>query len=100
LTPKFVRVLSQFAPFGPGNMRPVFVARGVELYGTPRIVGNNHLKFKVKTNGQIFDAIGFGLGGLIGKLGNGKKTLDLAFSLDEGEFAGETIPQLKIRDLK
>jgi len=100
LTPKFVRVLGQFAPFGPGNMRPVFVVRGVELYGTPRIVGNNHLKFKVKTNGQIFDAIGFGLGRLMEKLGDGRRTVDLAFSLDEGEFAGETVPQLKIRDLK
>jgi len=100
LTPKFVRVLSQFAPFGPGNMRPVFVVRGVELYGTPRIVGKNHLKFKVKTNGKVFDAIGFGLGGLIERLGMEKKTVDLAFSLDEGEYAGEPVPQLKIRDLK
>jgi len=100
LTPKFVRVLSQFAPFGPGNMRPVFRARGVELYGQPRIVGKNHLKFKVKTNGQVFDAIGFGLGGLMEKLNNGGRTIDLVFSLDEGEFAGETVPQLKIRDLK
>jgi single-stranded-DNA-specific exonuclease len=100
LTPKFVRVLSQFAPFGPGNMRPVFVVRGVELYGTPRIVGKNHLKFKVKTNGQVFDAIGFGLGGLLEKLNTGRNAVDLAFSLDEGEFAGESVPQLKIRDLK
>ena len=100
LTPKFVRVLGQFAPFGPGNLRPVFVVRGVELYGSPRIVGNNHLKFKVKTNGQVFDAIGFGLGGLLEKLNTGRKTIDLAFSLDEGEFAGQSVPQLKIRDLK
>ena len=100
ITPKFVRILSQFAPFGPGNMRPVFVTRGVELYGQPRIVGKNHLKFKVKMNGQVFDAIGFSLGGLIKKLGNARRTVDLAFSLDEGEYAGETVPQLKIRDLK
>lgn len=100
ITPKFVRVLSQFAPFGPGNMRPVFVARNVELYGTPRIVGNNHLKFKVRANGQVFDAIGFNLGPLLDRLLNGRKTVDLAFSLDEGEYAGESVPQLKIRDLK
>ncbi len=100
ITPKFVRILSQFAPFGPGNMRPVFVARNVELYGTPRIVGRNHLKFKVRANGQVFDAIGFNLGSLMEKLLHGRKTVDLAFSLDEGEYAGETVPQLKIRDLK
>ncbi|MBI3578144.1 MAG: single-stranded-DNA-specific exonuclease RecJ [Ignavibacteriales bacterium] len=100
LTPKFVRILSQFAPFGPGNMRPVFVARGVEVYGAPRIVGNNHLKFKIRTNGHVFDAIGFNLGNLISRVPAGRKDLSLAFSLDEGEFAGETFPQLKIRDLK
>ena len=100
LTPKFVRVLNQFAPFGPGNMRPVFVARDVEVYGTPRIVGNNHLKFKVRANGQIFDAIGFNLGGLLDKILRGRKTIDVAFSLDEGEYAGENVPQLKIRDIK
>jgi single-stranded-DNA-specific exonuclease len=81
-------------------MRPVFVARNVELYGAPRIVGRDHLKFKVRSNGQIFDAIGFNLGGFIDKLLHGRRTLDIAFSLDENEFAGETVPQLKIRDLK
>lgn len=100
VTPKFVRVLNQFAPFGPGNMRPVFVARNVEIYGTPRIVGKNHLKFKVRSNGQIFDAIGFNLGGFIEKLLHGRRTADLAFSLDESDFAGEAVPQLKIKDIK
>ena len=46
LTPKFIRVLSQFAPFGPENMRPVFAAHNVEVIGQPRIVGKNHLRFK------------------------------------------------------
>lgn len=100
LTPKFVRVLSQFAPFGPENMRPVFVARNVELYGQPRIVGKNHLRFKVRKHNRVFDAIGFNLGGIIEKLQNGRKTVDIAFSIDESEFAGEVVPQLKIRDLK
>ena len=61
LTPKYLRVLKQFAPFGPKNMRPVFVARGVELASVPRIVGKNHLRMKVKRNGLTFDCIGFGL---------------------------------------
>jgi single-stranded-DNA-specific exonuclease len=100
LTPKFVRILHQFAPFGPGNMRPVFVARNVELYGTPRIVGEKHLKFKVRTNGQVFDAIGFNLGHLIGNLVPGRRDMALAFSIDESDYTGETFPQLKIRDVK
>jgi len=99
LTPKFVRVLSQFAPFGPENMRPVFATRGVEVLGQPRIVGKNHLRFKVRSNMQVMDAIGFNLGDLLKRIPPGSK-VDIAFSLDEGEFAGEAVPQLKIRDVK
>jgi len=100
LTPKFVRILSQFAPFGPENMRPVFAARNVEILGSPRIVGRNHLRFKVRSPARgIFDAIGFNLGDLISRIQPGRR-VDVAFSLDEGEYAGETVPQLKIRDIK
>ncbi len=100
LTPKFVRVLSQFAPFGPDNMRPVFSARNVELSGQPRIVGKNHLKFKVKKNSRTIDAVGFNLGDLMDRTVRGRAGLDLAFSLDETDFEGEMMPQLKIRDIK
>jgi single-stranded-DNA-specific exonuclease len=99
LTPKFIRVLSQFAPFGPENMRPVFAARSVEVLGQPRIVGKNHLRFKVRSNTHVVDAIGFNLGHLLNRVRSGSK-VDIVFSLDEGEFAGETVPQLKIRDVK
>ncbi len=100
LTPKFVRVLSQFAPFGPENMRPVFSTRNVELSGQPRIVGKNHLKFRVKKNSRTIDAVGFNLGDLLDRTVHGRAGLDLAFSLDESDFEGEMMPQLKIRDIK
>jgi len=99
LTPKFIRVLNQFAPFGPENMRPIFAARNVEILGQPRIVGKNHLRFKVRSNTHVVDAIGFNLGHLLSRVQSSSK-VDVAFSLDEGEFAGETVPQLKIRDVK
>jgi single-stranded-DNA-specific exonuclease len=99
LTPKFVRILNQFAPFGPENMRPIFAIRNVEVYGQPRIVGKNHLRFKVRSNTHVVDAIGFNLGHLLSRAKNGSK-IDVAFSLDEGEFAGETVPQLKVKDIK
>jgi len=98
LTPKFIRILNQFAPFGPRNMRPVFAVRNAEVVGSPRIVGNNHLRFKVRQNARIFDAIGFNLGGLIDRLAG--RRVDLAFSIDESDFAGELVPQLKLRDIK
>ncbi|HCV42834.1 MAG TPA: single-stranded-DNA-specific exonuclease RecJ, partial [Bacteroidetes bacterium] len=51
VTPRFVRILKEFAPFGPNNMKPTFLARNLDVVGTPRIVGRNHLRFKVKQNG-------------------------------------------------
>jgi len=99
ITPKFIKILNQFAPFGPENMRPIFAMYGIEVHGQPRIVGKNHLKFKVRSNNHVVDAIGFNLGHLLSRLQSGKK-IDVAFSLDESEFAGEAVPQLKVRDIK
>lgn len=100
LTPKFIRILNQFAPFGPGNMRPVFAARGLEVAGTPGIVGGNHLRFKVKQSNRVFDAIAFNMGHLMDRLQSSSRRVDLAFSIDEGDFAGEMVPQLKVRDIR
>jgi len=108
LNPSFMRILKQFAPFGPQNMKPVFLAHNVEVVGTPRIVGNNHLKIKVRQNGIVFDAIGFDLGHLKDRIESGKDRdlpagrlyLDIVFSVEENEWNGNTFPQLKIKDLK
>lgn len=108
ITPRLVRLLNEFAPFGPGNMRPVFLARNIELAGAPRIVGKNHLRFKVKHNTQVIDAIGFNLGHLIERLTPGRTDLQCVFSVEEHDFAPgnsgngkrETVPQLKIKDLR
>lgn len=98
LTPKFIRILNQFAPFGPKNMRPVFAVRNAEVVGAPRIVGKNHLRFKVRQQNRIFDAIGFNLGSLMDRLSG--RRVDLAFSIDESDYAGELVPQLKVRDIR
>jgi single-stranded-DNA-specific exonuclease len=100
ITPKFISVLNEFAPYGPDNPRPLFALRGAQLHGFPRIVGNNHLKLKVKSNGKIFDAIGFNMGDFLPLLPRDGGTVDLAFSIEENEYAGEVIPQLKLKDLK
>lgn len=112
LTPRFLRILKEFAPFGPGNMRPVFLARNVEVVGIPKIVGKDHLRFKVRQRGNVLDAIGFGLGFLLDTVRAHGKGLDLVFSIDEHEWpahnqnAGparpntEAFPQLKIKDIR
>jgi single-stranded-DNA-specific exonuclease len=107
LTPRFVKILKEFAPFGPGNLRPVFLARGLEVSGVPRIVGKNHLRFKVRQNGAIFDAIGFGLGHLLPRIQGATRGIDCVFTVEENDWAphGTTrpvdpFPQLKIKDLR
>ena len=106
LTPRFLRILKEFAPYGPGNMRPVFLARNVETISTPKIVGKDHLRFRVKQNSYALDAIGFGLGSLIDEVRENGKSLDLVFSIDEHEVStnnassSEAFPQLKLKDLR
>jgi single-stranded-DNA-specific exonuclease len=99
-TPKYMRVLKQFAPFGPKNMRPTFIARRVEVIGQPRIVGRNHLRLKIRKNSVTFDCIGFNLGRLMDRFSNGVKYFDLVFSVDESDFSGVPLPQLKIKDIR
>ncbi|MBI4810923.1 MAG: single-stranded-DNA-specific exonuclease RecJ, partial [Ignavibacteriales bacterium] len=68
LTPRFLKILREFAPYGPSNMRPIFLARNVETIGTPKIVGKDHLRFRVRQNQYTLDAIGFGLGSLMDEI--------------------------------
>jgi single-stranded-DNA-specific exonuclease len=100
LTPKYLRVLKQFAPFGPQNMRPTFLVKGVQVVGASRIVGKDHLRFKIKKTGVTFDCIGFGLGSLQPKLKERPNNLDIVFSIDENDFTGVSLTQLKIKDIK
>jgi single-stranded-DNA-specific exonuclease len=107
ITPRFMRILNEFAPFGPGNLRPVFLARDLEVVGSARIVGKNHLRFRVRQNGRMIDAIGFGLGDLLPRVNTGRKDLACVFNVEEntwnlppGTRPGEATPQLKIKDLR
>jgi len=107
LTPRFLRILKEFAPFGPSNTKPVFLTRGLEVVGTPRIVGKNHLRFRVRQNGKVFDAIGFGLGELLSRVPFGRKDLACVYTLEEQEWQlpngsrhQEGVPQLRIKDLR
>jgi single-stranded-DNA-specific exonuclease len=106
LTPRFMRILKEFAPFGPDNLKPTFLARHLEVVGTPRIVGKNHLRLKLRQDGKLIDAIGFGLGDFLPLVSSKTKELECVFTVDEnswispsGERVGNGLPQLKIKDL-
>jgi single-stranded-DNA-specific exonuclease len=97
---RFIRLLKMLAPFGPQNMRPVFLTRGLQVIGKPTIVGNNHLKFKVRQNNVIIDVIGFNLGDKIYRISPGEQNLDLVYIIEENEYLGKINLQLKIKDLR
>ncbi len=100
INPRFMRFLEKLSPYGPGNMRPKFAARGLEVVGNPRLVGNgDHLKFKVRQNGRTMDAIGFNLGDYYEKLITGWP-VDLAFVVEVNEWQGQSKLQLNVRDIQ
>jgi single-stranded-DNA-specific exonuclease len=96
---KFWRILQQFAPFGPKNRRPVFVARGVKDTGHSRLLKDDHLRLSVQQgNSAIFEGIGFGLGRYIERVQQG--AFDLCFVLDENNWRGKKSLQLDVRDIQ
>ncbi|MBT8183793.1 MAG: single-stranded-DNA-specific exonuclease RecJ [Eudoraea sp.] len=102
IRPKLYRIIRQFAPFGPGNKAPVFLAEGLRDTGYAKVVGqdNKHLKLTVTQNGiRPLNAIGFNLGNKLSSVTNGK-SFSAVFSVEENEWQGNTSLQLKIRDIR
>ncbi len=102
ITPKLMRILKQFAPFGPGNMTPIFMVENINDTGYAKGVGEDekHLKASVTQNGsKTIGCIGFNLGDKIDVVTN-KKSFDAVFSLDENEWQGNVSLQLKLRDIR
>jgi single-stranded-DNA-specific exonuclease len=102
ITPRFLRIVEQFAPFGPGNVRPVFVSENVQTAGFPRIVGNNHLVVSLRQNGceKVFDCIGFNMGNYCQHIGGPNTTLDVAFTIDKSERDNKSFAQFRFKDIK
>lgn len=99
--PKFYRLLKQMAPFGPQNMTPVFVMKGLVDSGFSKIVGDNHLKFSIKPqNGsKVFNGIGFGLGEELEGVKSGKE-FNVAFQLNENNYFGEPELQFLVKGVQ
>jgi single-stranded-DNA-specific exonuclease len=98
ISPKFCRIIKEMEPFGPGNMRPVFLCRDLQNKYPPRIVGSNHLKLSVTGGGVVMDAIGFNLGDRMGEI-RGAGSMSLAFTLDENEWNGKVTMQMKVKGI-
>ena len=103
ITPRFYRILKQFAPFGPGNMTPIFLTQHLTDTGYGKAVGQTqeHLKCSVQQlpDKNFIGAIGFNLGDKLPLIQH-KKPFDAVYSIDENEWNGNVSLQLKLRDIR
>ncbi|MGA2405401.1 MAG: single-stranded-DNA-specific exonuclease RecJ [Bacteroidales bacterium] len=100
----FFRTMSQFQPFGPENMSPVFVSRDVFDIGSGRMVGSSgeHLKLDLcqeSTGQKSFSAIAFSQANHFEYI-KGGNPFDICYSLEMNEFRGNRNLQLNVRDIK
>jgi single-stranded-DNA-specific exonuclease len=92
--------VASLAPFGAGNPRPIFAARGVEIIDGPRKLKERHLKMSLKQEGRIFRAVAWRAAERHEFLTEHKAAIDVAFSLEQNQYNGETFTELTLADLK
>jgi single-stranded-DNA-specific exonuclease len=103
ITRKFFEVLKQFAPFGPGNMSPVFETDNVVDAGKAKIVGNNHLKLEVfqrDVRSEPISSIAFQQGEENFAYIRDGNTFNICYHIEENEWNGKKSFQLNIKDIK
>ena len=100
IKPTIYNLIKQFEPFGPANMKPVFVSMGVYDYqGNSAVVKDTHLRIVARQeNGAITEGIGFGLADKIDIVRDGP--FDMAFCIEENEYNGTTRLQVKVVDVR
>lgn len=99
ITSSFYNILCQMEPYGPENMRPVFIATNVMDTGYSKIVKELHVRFVLTHMGKTITGIGFNLANKFDLILI-KKPLDIVFTLDENEWNGDTSIQLKVIDFR
>ena len=98
---KLYRIIKQFAPFGPKNLPPIFVSKGVIDNGYGKQVGEDksHLRINVKRNKDAIAGIGFSMGKYFEMIKD-NQTFDICYSISENEWNGKKSLQLGLRDIK
>jgi len=99
ITPAFYQIILQMEPYGPENMRPVFIAKNVIDSGYSKIVKDAHIRFVLKQNRTTLAGIGFNMADKFNLIQQ-NKPLDIVFTIDENEYNGNTTLQIKMIDFK
>ena len=100
ITPNFYTILTQIEPFGPGNMKPVFMTRQLMVNQEPRVLKDQHLKFNVtqSQSNAILKCIAFGQAEHYKYLTNGK-LFSMIYTIEENEFLNRKTLQLNVKDI-
>jgi single-stranded-DNA-specific exonuclease len=100
ISASYLSVIDQMEPFGPGNLKPVFVSRHLKA-SKIKLLKELHLKMSVfnEDDGVVIDAIGFNMPEYREKLA-GNPYFDMAYTIEENNFRGRTSIQLHIKDIK
>lgn len=99
LTESFHNIIAQMEPFGPDNMKPVFIAKNVSNTGFSKVVKEQHIRFSVQQKNIQINGIGFNMAHKYDILQN-NKFIDIVFNIDLNEWNGNTNVQLKVIDFK
>jgi single-stranded-DNA-specific exonuclease len=101
LNSRMIKFLNAMEPYGPGNMRPVFVTNNLAVDGIPKLLGRdqNTLKFSVKQNKTPFESIGFNMAEHYEKLIQ-NAPIDIAYVVGENYWNGQRTIQLELKDIK
>jgi single-stranded-DNA-specific exonuclease len=101
ISAKFLNVLKQMAPFGPGNHKPVFESKGMFVFNSLTSFKDKHIKFLVGQDGSesVFQAVGFDLIEHYERLSR-RDTFNMTYTIEENVYNGTTTVQLRIKDIK
>ena len=100
IKPATFNLIKQFEPFGPANMKPVFVTRRLTDYqGNSSMVKDLHLRIMAQQeDGAITEGIGFGIADKIDVVKSG--LFDMVYTIEENEYNGTTRLQVRVLDVR
>ena len=99
ITKSFYNIITQMEPYGPENLRPVFITKNVSDTSWSKIVKEQHIRFVLKQDNIVLTGIGFNMAEKFHLL-QMQKPIDIVYTIDENEWNGETNLQLKVIDFR
>ncbi len=100
ITEEFLTSLEEFEPFGPKNLRPIFISRNCDTSRQPTLVGRNHIRMRVRQGGASHDVIGFGQGRFVEPLRMSSAPIDIVYVAEFNVWNGVKRIQLQLKDVR